>query len=115
MQPPQMYGVVSARQGRGLATTSLICAISGFLLLIICFAAAAGGANPNLLGAIFLLSALTGLVGAIIGIVAVVKAGRDTSPQNSKTMAVVGMVLNCVYLAIVLIILTLGAIASSRR
>ena len=55
-----------------------------------------------------------GLVGAVLGIVAVVKAGRDMSQQNSKAMAVVGLVLNCVYLVIVVIILTLGAIASSR-
>jgi hypothetical protein len=91
-----MYGAVSGRAGRGLAITSLICAVTGFLLLVICIAAGSAGANPNLLGAIFLLSALLGLVGAVLGIVAVVKAGRDTSPQNSKAMAVVGLVLNCV-------------------
>ena len=114
MQPPQMYPMVSARPGRGLAITSLICAIAGFLLLVICIAAGSAGADPSLLGGIFLLSALVGLVGAVLGIVAVVKAGRDMSQQNSKAMAVVGLVLNCVYLVIVVIILTLGAIASSR-
>lgn len=114
MQPPQMYPMVSARQGRGLAVTSLICAIAGFLMLVICIAAGSAGTNPNLLGGIFLLSALVGLVGAVLGIVAVVKAGRDASPQNSKAMAVVSLILNCVYLVIVVIILTLGAIANSR-
>ncbi|PYS46657.1 MAG: hypothetical protein DMF68_18500 [Acidobacteria bacterium] len=114
MQQPQMYPMISPRQGRGLAITSLICAIAGFLLLVICIALGSAGANPNLLGGIFLLSALIGLVGAVLGIVAVVKAGRDTSPQNSKAMAVVSLVLNCVYLLIVVIILTLGVIANSR-
>lgn len=114
MQPPQMYPVSSTRQGRGLAITSLICAIAGFLLLVICIAAGSAGANPQLLGGIFLLSALIGLIGAVLGIVAVVKAGRDTSPQNSKSMAIVGLVLNCAYLLIVVIILTLGVIANSR-
>lgn len=114
MQPPQMYPMATARPGRGLAITSLICAIAGFLLLVICIAAGSAGANPNLLGGIFLLSALLALVGAIVGIVAVIKTGRDTSPQNSKTMAVVGLVLNGVYLLIVVIILALGAIANSH-
>ncbi|MDQ3818894.1 MAG: hypothetical protein M3362_14640 [Acidobacteriota bacterium] len=114
IRPPQMYGMVSARQGRGLAVTSLVLAIAGFLLLVICIAAGSAGANPSLLGGIFLLSALLALIGAVLGIVAVVKAGRDTSPQNSKGMGVVGLVLNCVYLVVVIVILTLGVIANSR-
>ena len=83
-------------------------------MLVLCFVLGANRADNSLIGGIFVFSALVGLIGAVIGIVAVVKTGKDTSPQNSKTMAVVALVLNCVYLLIVVIFLVLGAIASSR-
>lgn len=68
----------------------------------------------KLIGGIFVFSILVSLVGAVLGIVAVVKTGKDTSPQNSKTMAIVALVINCLYLLIVVILLALGAAASSH-
>ncbi|MDT4954901.1 MAG: hypothetical protein QOJ02_3039 [Acidobacteriota bacterium] len=111
---PQAHPTSTARQGRGAAITSLICAISAFLLLAFCIISGARGADASLIGGIFIFSALIGLLGAVLGIVAAVKTGKDTNPQNSKVMAVVALVLNGIYLVIVVIFLVLGAIASSR-
>jgi hypothetical protein len=130
-QPPQAYNVPQhawppvqvqqtlpvahgARQGRGLAITSLVCAIAAFLLLGFCIISGATGVDESLIGGIFIFSAIVGLLGAVLGLVAVVKTGRDTSPQNSKAMAVVALILNGVYLLIVVVFLVLGAIATSR-
>jgi hypothetical protein len=130
-QPPQAYNVpppawppmpvqqtlpvaLAARQGRGLAITSLVCAIAAFLLLGFCIISGATGVDESLIGGIFIFSAIVGLLGAVLGLVAVVKTGRNTSPQNSKAMAVVALILNGIYLLIVVIFLVLGAIASSR-
>ena len=130
-QPPQAYNMpppawspaqvrqtlpatLAARQGRGLAITSLVCAIAAFLLLGFCIISGATGVDESLIGGIFIFSAVVGLLGAILGLVAVVKTGKDTSPQNSKAMAVVALILNGIYLLIVVIFLILGAIASSH-
>src|SRR5436305_761872 len=111
---PQAYGAASPRQGRGVAITSLICAIAAFVLLGFCILAGATGVNEDLIGGLFIFSAIVGLVGAVLGIVGVVKTGRDTSPQNSKPMAVVGLVLNVLYLLVIIVFLILGSIANSR-
>jgi len=115
MHVPQTLPVtLAARQGRGLAITSLVCAIAAFLLLGFCIISGATGVDESLIGGIFIFSAVVGLLGAILGLVAVVKTGKDTSPQNSKAMAVVALILNGIYLLIVVIFLILGAIASSH-
>jgi hypothetical protein len=114
MQVPQTLPVTTARQGRGLAITSLVCAIAAFLLLGFCIISGATGVDESLIGGIFIFSAVVGLLGAVLGLVAVVKTGKDTSRQNSKAMAVVALILNGVYLLIVIIFLVLGAIASSH-
>jgi hypothetical protein len=115
MQVPQtLPATPAARQGRGLAITSLVCAIAAFLLLGFCIISGASGVDESLIGGIFIFSAIVGLLGAVLGLVAVVKTGRGTSPQNSKAMAVVALILNGIYLLIVVIFLVLGAIAASR-
>lgn len=114
VQVPQTLPVITKRQGRGLAITSLVCAIAAFLLLGFCIVSGATGVDESLIGGIFIFSAIIGLLGAVLGLVAVVKTGKDTSPQNSKAMAVVALILNGVYLLIVVIFLVLGAVASSH-
>jgi hypothetical protein len=114
MQVPQTLPVNTARRGRGLAITSLVCAIAAFLLLGFCIISGATGVDESLIGGIFIFSAVVGLLGAVLGLLAVIKTGKDTSPQNSKAMAVVALILNGIYLLIVVIFLILGAIASSR-
>lgn len=111
---PQRYPATTARQGRGLALTSLICAIAAFFMLMLCLVLGANKADSQLIGGIFVFSILSSLLGAVLGIVAVVQTGRDTSPQNSKTMAIVALVINCLYLLIVVILLALGAMASAH-
>ncbi len=110
---PQTYPSSAARQGRGMAVTSLVLAISAFALLGFCIIAGASDVNAEVIGGIFIVSALLALAGAILGIVAASKASRDTSPQNSKAMAVVALVLNSFYLLLTVIFLILGAVASS--
>lgn len=110
---PQSYPSGGARQGRGMAVTSLVMAISAFGLLAFCIIAGATGVNSEVIGGIFIVSALLALVGAILGIVATSKTSRDTSPQNSKAMAVVALVLNSFYLLLTVIFLILGAVATS--
>jgi uncharacterized membrane protein len=83
-------------------------------MLILCLVLGANRADSQLIGGIFVFSILGSLLGAVLGIVAVVKTGKDTSPQNSKTMAIVALVINCLYLLIVVTLLTLGALASSH-
>ena len=110
--PPQPYAPAAAGQGRGLALTSLVLAISAFALFAFCLIAGATGVRDDLIGGLFILSALLALVGAILGIVATSKSSRDQSPQNSKAMAVVALVLNSFYLLLTVIFLILGALAS---
>jgi hypothetical protein len=111
---PQAYGAALARPGRGVAIASLICAISAFVLLGFCILAGATGVNEDVIGGLFIFSAVVGLVGAALGIVAVAKTGKDTSPQNSRPTAVVSLVLNGVYLLIVIVFLILGAVTASH-
>lgn len=111
---PQTLPQAATRQGRGAALTSLICAIASFLLLAFCIIAGANKVDENLIGGIFIFSTLLGLLGAVLGIVGIVKTGKDSSPQNPRVMAIVALVLNCLYLLIAVVILILGAIASSR-
>ncbi|MBA2734024.1 MAG: hypothetical protein H0U54_14230, partial [Acidobacteria bacterium] len=98
-------------QGRGAAVTSLICAIAAFVLLGFCIIAGATKVDESLIGGIFILSALLALVGAVLGIVAAAKSNRDTSPHNAKTLAVVALVLNGLYLTLTIVFLILGAVA----
>lgn len=111
---PQTHPHAVAGQGRGAAITSLICAIASFLMLAFCVIGGASRVDESLLGGIFIFSALLSLLGAVLGIVAVVKTGRDSSPQNSRVMAIVALVLNGIYLLIVVVILVLSMIATSR-
>src|SRR5436309_3133911 len=76
LMPPQTYPAATARQGRGAAITSLICAIAAFFMLVLCLVLGANRVNNELLGGIFVFSALVGLLGATLGIVAVVKTGK---------------------------------------
>lgn len=111
---PQMLPPSSARQGRGAAITSLICAIAAFLSLGFCILGGATGMDESLIGGIFVFSALLALLGAVLAIVATVRTGKTTNAQNSRAMAIVSLVLNCIYLLITVIFLVLGAIASSK-
>jgi hypothetical protein len=110
----QISPVAPARQGRGVALASLICAIAAFVLLGFCIVAGANGVESTLIGGIFLFSALSALVGAVLGIVATSKCSNDVSAQNAKTMSIVALALNCFYLLITALFLILGAINSSQ-
>jgi hypothetical protein len=103
-----------ARQGKGIAIASLICAIAAFVLLGFCIIAGQTGVEASLIGGIFLFSVLLALVGAVMGIVATSKSSKDVSAQNSKVMAIVALVLNGFYLLITVVFLILGAIYSSQ-
>lgn len=113
-QIPQAHPTSNARQGRAAAITSLVSAISAFLLLAFCIIGGASGVDESLIGGIFIFSAVLALFGAVVGIIAAIRTGRDLSPQNSKAMAVVALVLNGIYLLITVVFLILGAIATSR-
>lgn len=104
---------IPARQGRGLAIASLVCAIAAFILLGFCIIAGANGVESTLIGGVFLLSALSALVGAVLGIVATSQSTKDVSAQNGKVMAIVALVLNGFYLLITVVFLILGAANSS--
>ena len=110
----QTHPHATAGQGRGAAITSLICAIASFLMLAFCVIGGASRVDESLLGGIFIFSALLSLLGAVLGIVAVVKTGRDSSPQNSRVMAIIALILNGIYLLIVVVILVLSMVATSR-
>lgn len=110
---PQPYPATTARQGRGAAVTSLVLAISAFALFAFCIIAGATGVDSEVIGGIYIVSVLLALVGAILGIVATSKTSRDQSPQNSKAMAVVALVLNSFYLLLTVIFLILWAVSSS--
>jgi hypothetical protein len=111
---PQTHSAVPPRQGRGAAVTSLVSAIAAFLLLGFCIIAGAAKVDESLIGGVFIFSAFIALVGAVLGIVAVSKGSKDTSAQNSKTTAVVALVLNGFYLLISIVFLILGAVASTN-
>ncbi len=110
--PPQPYAPAAQGQGRGLAVTSLVLAISAFALFGFCIVAGASDVNSDLIGGVFILSALLALVGAILGIVATSKSSRDLSPRNSKALSIVALVLNCFYLVLTIIFLILGALVT---
>ena len=113
-QMPQAQPASTRRQGRAAAIISLVSAISAFLLLAFCIIGGASGVDESLIGGIFIFSAVLALFGAIVGIVAAIRTGKDPGPQNSKTLAVVALVLNGVYLLITVVFLILGAIATPR-
>jgi hypothetical protein len=102
-----------ARLGKGAAVTSLVCAIAAFLLLGFCIIGGATEVDESLLGGIFIFSVFLALVGAVLGIVAVSRSSKDTSAHNARTLAVVALVLNGMYLIISIVFLILGAAASS--
>jgi hypothetical protein len=106
---PHTYQPAPARQGRGAAVTSLVLAISSFALLGFCVLSGAAGVNSDVIGGIFLFSVPLALAGAILGIVAMSKTSRDPSPQNSKAMAVIALVLNAIYLLVTVVILVLAS------
>lgn len=110
---PLQKPVAAPAQGRGVAVTSLVCGIAAFLLLGFCIIAGAADVEESLIGGIFIFSALLALVGAVLGIVAVAKTSKDVSAQNAKTIAVVALVLNGMYLLISIVFLILGAVANS--
>ena len=110
-QPQPMPSVAPVRPGKGAAVTSLICAIAAFLLLGFCIIGGATGVEESLLGGIFIFSAVLALVGAVLGIVAVSRSSKDVSVHNAKTLAVVALVLNGMYLLIAIVFLILGAAA----
>lgn len=110
MQTP----VAAPAQGKGIAVTSLVCGIAAYLLLGFCIIAGASDVDESLIGGIFIFSAFIALVGAVLGIVAVAKSSKDTSAQNAKTISVVALALNGLYLLISIVFLILGAAASSR-
>ncbi len=110
---PLQRPVVAPAQGRGIAVTSLVCGIAAFILLGFCIIAGAADVEASLIGGIFIFSAFIALVGAVLGIIAVSKSSKDTSAQNAKTIAIVALVLNGMYLLISIVFLILGAVASS--
>lgn len=110
---PRHLSPVATPQGRGLAVSSLVCAIAAFVMLGFCIIGGATGVDESLIGGIFIFTALLGLAGALLGIMSLVRAGRDPNPENSKVLAAVGLVLNGIYLLIVVIFLVVGAVASS--
>ena len=122
MPPPQSYpaawppaahvpkhAIASPKQGKGAGVASLVCGIAAFLLLGFCIIAGAADVDESLIGGIFIFSALLALVGAVLGIVAVAKSSKDTSGQNARTLSVVALVLNGMYLLITIVFLILGA------
>jgi len=78
-----------------------------------CVVSGATGVDDRLIGGIFILSALTALTGAILGIVATSRSSKDQSPQNARAMSLVALALNGMYLLITVVFLILGAIATS--
>lgn len=111
---PLQRPVAAPAQGKGFAVTSLVCGIAAFLLLGFCIIAGAADVEATTIGGIFIFSAFLALVGAVMGIVAVAKSSKDMSAQSAKTIAVVALVLNGMYLLISVVFLILGAIASSN-
>jgi len=110
---PHTLHAAPTRPGRGAAVTSLLLAISSFLLLGFCVVSGATGVDDRLIGGIFILSALMALTGAILGIVATSRSSKDQSPQNARAMSLVALALNGMYLLITVVFLILGAIATS--
>jgi hypothetical protein len=113
-QTPAPPGAFPARSGKGVALTSLLLAIAAFVLLGFCIIAGASGVEEQLIGGVFLFSVLLALAGAVLGIIATSKSSKDTSAQNARSMSLVALILNGLYLLITVVFLILGAVASSR-
>jgi hypothetical protein len=109
---PQTFQPAQARQGRGLALTSLIFGIAAFLLLGFCIIGGATGVEESLIGGIFLFSLLLALAGAVLGIIATSKSTKDQGATNIRTMSIIALVINALFLLITVIFLILGAVAS---
>lgn len=112
--PPQGYPATNARPGRVPAIASLICIIAAFFTFVLTLVLSANRADSTLIGIVFVSSIVFSFAGAVVGIIAVVKTGRNPNPQNNRTMAIVALVLNCVYLLIILFLLLLGALATAH-
>ena len=115
MQSPQAHSTTPARKGRGAAITSLIFAIVAFVLLGFCIIGGATKVDNVLIGGVFLFSVLLALTGAVFGIVATSRSGKDTSAQNSKAMSIVALVLNGLYLLVTIIFLVLAATVQNNN
>jgi hypothetical protein len=100
-------GSPSTPVGKGISLSSLLCAIGAFLLLVFCIFGGAAGVNESLRGGVFIFSAFLALAGAVLGIMAVAKTGKDTSTQNARMMAIVALLLNSLYLLIAVAFLIL--------
>jgi hypothetical protein len=111
--PPRAPATAPARQGRSAAITSLIFAISAFVLLGFCILGGATGVNEELIGGVFIFSVLLALAGAVLGIIATSKSSKDTSAQNAKTLSIIALVLNGLYLLITIVFLILAAVVQS--
>jgi hypothetical protein len=109
----QHSAVVTTKPGRAASVTSLILAITAFVLLGFCIIAGAAKVEASLIGGIFLFSVVLALAGAITGIVALSRSSRDTSERNARAMSMVALVLNGLYLLITVVFLVLGAVAGS--
>jgi hypothetical protein len=90
-----------------------LCAIAAFLLLVFCIFGGAAGVDERLLGGVFIFSAFLAFVGAVVGIVAVVRTGKDAGAQNARIMALIALILNGLYLIITIVFLIIGATMSS--
>ena len=110
---PRELSNTPARQGRGAAITSLIFAISAFVLLGFCILGGATGVNTDLIGGIFIFSVLLALAGAVLAIIATSKSSKDTSAQNAKTISIIALVLNGLYLLITIVFLILAAVVQN--
>ena len=109
--PPLNPRAAPGQQGRGAGVTSLVCGVGAFLLLGFCIIAGAADVDASLIGGIFIFSVVLALAGAVLGIVAVAKSSKDAGAQNIKTLSVVALVLNGIYLLLSTVFLILGAAA----
>jgi hypothetical protein len=100
----------AATSGKALPLASLLCAVVAFLLLVFCIFGGAAGVEETLLGGVFIFSTFLALVGAVLGIIAVIKTGKNASPQNPRVMAIIALLLNGLYLLIAVAILILAAL-----
>jgi hypothetical protein len=111
--PPHALASAPARQGRGAAVTSLIFAISAFVMLGFCILGGATGVNEELIGGVFIFSVLLALAGTVLGIIATSRSSKDTSAQNAKTISIVALALNGLYLLITIVFLILAAVVQN--
>ncbi|HEX8709628.1 MAG TPA: hypothetical protein VF723_15415 [Pyrinomonadaceae bacterium] len=111
---PQHAPAAAAGAGRAIGIISLIAAILAFILLILTFVlAASNDVDKSTVGGIFLFSLLVGLVGAVLGLIALIKSNRNPSAQANRGLSIVALVLNVLYLLITFTILIFGVVANS--